>query len=506
VDDDPTFRRLFQSVLEKRGCKVVTANGGAAAQFIFTTQGPFDCATVDYLMPDMNGIELIRWLNECDSAMGTVLVTANADKKVVEEAWSAGANRFLDKPTTADDLAMAITHAIKRTRKIRNQARLDGDLRAIASSHQTILQSSRGRETDGVRIAHYPLHQAGGDFLVICPASETETLVLAADVSGHDLNAAFLSAYFQGLVRGMLRRAAKLEEILEFFNNVLLEEWSGQNTSESAVPASIAVTALWIDSRLHNLIVAVNGNPLPMLTNNDGWSVPLSNPSCPLGWFPGPATRRASYRWQPGSSVRLWTDGLEDLADKLNADPLAVAFALQHARVQGKPRPAWAEQANDDIMAISINLADPNQRSLGLKPLLQEKVSKEDQGQIDERQERWRRSLQVAIADISEDSLFDAMLVAREAMLNALEHGCKPGQSATLQISFDPQANSLRLIVSDPGPGYEAPLHQTRPVDDGFGIHHRGLQVIQQFARQVQMKRRGAELWIDIDVNLADTN
>jgi len=485
---------------------VVTANSGTAAQFIFSTQGPFDCATVDFLMPGLDGIQLIRWLSDCDSAMGSVLVTANADKKVVEEAWSAGACRFLDKPPTADNLILVVKCAVDRTRKIRRQAHLDGDLRAIASSQRTILESSRGRECAGVRIAHYPLHQAGGDFLVICPASETETLVLAADVSGHDFNAAFLSAYFQGLIRGMLHRGAQLEEILEFFNDVLLEEWNGQNGETDMVPASIAVTALWIDSRLHNLIVAVNGNPLPILTNAEGFSVALSDPSCPLGWFPGPATRRASYPWQPGTSIRLWTDGLDELAEQLGVDPLAVAFGLQYARSVGRPRPAWLEQAHDDIMAIAVNLAHLDQPILGLQPLLQDTILSEEHGEIDARQERWRRNLQIAISDISEESMFDILLAAREGVLNALEHGCQAGQSAMFQIAYDPDVRKLRLIISDPGSGYEDPGYETRPPDDDFGTFHRGLRLIGGLAHQVHSKRHGAELWIDLAIKVADTN
>lgn len=454
-------------------------------------------------MPDLNGIELIRWMNDCDPAMSSVLVTGNADKKVVEEAWDAGACRFLDKPTTADDLLFAVKHAVERTRRIRNHARLDGDLRAVASTHRTILANSRGRASEGIKIAHYPLHQAGGDFLVICPASETETLVLAADVSGHDLNAAFLSAYFQGLIRGMLRRGAKLAEILEFFNNILHEEWNRQDPA-GTIPASIAVTAMWINSQVRNLIVAVNGNPLPILTTAEGFSVAVGSPSCPLGWFPG-ATRRASYRWQSGSTLRLWTDGLDDLADQLGADPLAVSFALHSARAARLPRPTWAEQATDDLMAVSINLADPEQPITGARPILWAKIACEEQREVDQHQEKWRRSLTLAIPQISDESIFDFLLVAREALLNALEHGCRSGQSAHLQALYDPDGRSLCLIVTDPGLGYEVPLYLSRPVSE-FGCSHRGLQLIERLAKRVQTKRRGAELWIDFDLKLVDMN
>jgi CheY-like chemotaxis protein len=507
VDDDPTFRKLFQSVLEKRGYLVVAVDGGVAAQLIYASEGPFDCSVIDYLMPGLDGIGLIRWLHDCDPALSSLLVTAHGDKQTVEQAWAAGASGFIDKPPTAADLTLGVERAVSRSRENRRMARMSADVHRVANTQRSILRSSTGPRSQGIRITHHPFHQAGGDFLVRCPVSDTETLVLAADVSGHDLNAAFLAAYFQGLVRGMLRRAAPLEEILDFFNHVLLEEWNRSDAEKTPDPASIAVTALWIDSQRMHLNVAVNGNPLPILTDTEGNSLALAEPACPLGWFPGPSTRQTSYRWKPGSSVRLWTDGLDDLAERLDVDPLAVAFALHRAHLLGEARPGWVEQAGDDVMAVSVNLLHPDQASWGFEPLIREKYCWEQLGGIDQWQEKWRRSLTFALSGLSGESLFDILIVARETVLNALQHGCQPGETASFQAAFDPDAGTLRLIVNDPGPGYDSvPSTSTMEdqVEDDFGRRHRGLQLIEGLSRRVRSMRRGAELWIDLDVKFDD--
>jgi anti-sigma regulatory factor (Ser/Thr protein kinase) len=454
-------------------------------------------------MPELDGIGLIRWLSECDPSLGSVLVTAAGDKKVVEVAWTAGACRFLDKPPSADDLTRVVEYAVGRTRRIRSMNRMAGDVNAVTSTHRSILRSSSALEGNGVHLVHHPLHQTGGDFLVSCTASATETLVLAADVSGHDLNAAFVASYFQGLVRGMLHRGAQLEEILEFFNKLLLEEWNFQGAENAPVSASIAVTALWIDYGAKNMVVAINGNPQPILTDAEGRSTKLARPACPLGWFPGPATHCASYGWEPGSSIRLWTDGLDELAERLAVDPLAVAFALQRARATGCGRPGWLDQAGDDIMAVSVDLCNCAEGSQAFEPLLGATYGKNESGDIDQWQAKWRRSVELALAGVSEESLFAFLLVAREVVLNALEHGCQPGESASFQAACDPQQTTLRLRVSDPGPGFERPLHLARPVCEQFGTSHRGLKLIERLARRVQSKRRGAELWIDLDLKFS---
>ncbi len=471
VDDDPVFRKLFESLLKKSGCAVTVAEAGAAAQAVCPTPDAFDCAVVDYQMPGMDGIELIAWLHGSDPALASLLVTAHGDKETVERAWAAGACGFLDKPPTAADLVREVERALQRTRESRRMARISEDIGQVAHTQRTMLRGSAGAGADGIRLTHLPIHEAGGDFLVRFAASDTETLVLAADVSGHDLNAAFLAAHFQGLVRGMLQRAARLEEILEFCNHILLEEWSG---SGAGTDASIAVTALWIDAGRRQLTVAVNGNPLPVLVDAEGMVTTLAEAGCPLGWFAGPATRTAMYPFTPGSSVRLWTDGVEDLAERLqDVDALAVVAGLEGAHGSGV-RPAWLDLARDDVMAATIELADRGPlkeapAAGSFEPILLQTCERRPCGhapaatcderethpKIDEWQERWRRSLRFALPGLSEESMFDILLVAREAVLNAVEHGCGPEEAASLSAAYHAERKLVRLIVSDPGAGHE---------------------------------------------------
>ena len=536
VDDDPTFRRLFQVLLEKEGFPVIAVEGATRAQILASAAGAFDCAVVDYLMPGIDGIELIRWLHETDPALAALLVTAHGDKDTVERAWAAGACGFLDKPPTAADLIRDVKHAVKRSRENRRTARLTEDVNLVAHTQRNMIYNgvyngtygtlsdaasphgaSAGRgyargpadgredgwhrrvsERTGISIAHHPFHQAGGDFLVRFTASNTETLVLAADVSGHDLNAAFLAAHFQGLVRGMLRRSARIEEILEFCNHILLEEWNTRGAAHGPIPASIAVTALWIDQRELTLTVAVNGNPLPILTDVEGNSAALAEASCPLGWFAGPATHPAVYRWTPGSSVRLWTDGVEDLAERLQVDPLAVVCALHRPWFSGN-RPPWLDLAADDVMAATVDLMNPSETPSGFAPIVAQTYGRPERNRIDEWQEMWRRSVAFAVGDPSEESMFNVLLVAREAVLNALQHGCRKDESAHFQAAYAPARQILRLTIRDPGPGHDGFTPPGTAAQKARG-RHRGLSLIGSLARRVQPLRGGAELRIDMEM------
>ena len=75
-------------------------------------------------------------------------------------------------------------------------------------------------------------------------------LVLVADVSGHDLKAGFISAFFQGVVRALVEKGTPIQEVFAYFNRFLLQEWSNAQHPPAAsfsVAASISTCALVID-------------------------------------------------------------------------------------------------------------------------------------------------------------------------------------------------------------------------------------------------------------------
>lgn len=64
VDDDLLIRQVVAEEIEEAGHLVVTAGSGAAALRILTGNSAFDLVLVDYSMPDMTGIEIIRLIRK----------------------------------------------------------------------------------------------------------------------------------------------------------------------------------------------------------------------------------------------------------------------------------------------------------------------------------------------------------------------------------------------------------------------------------------------------------
>ncbi len=67
-----------------------------------------DLVMLDLIMPDMNGVEVLRALKEREFAGSTILLTGNQNEEVLSEAWALGPQEALPKPVDLERLLMAI--------------------------------------------------------------------------------------------------------------------------------------------------------------------------------------------------------------------------------------------------------------------------------------------------------------------------------------------------------------------------------------------------------------
>lgn len=75
VDDEKNILKLYQAELEDEGYSVVTANSGREAIEVFEKENP-DIVTLDILMPDMDGIQVLRQMKEKKSDVPIIMLTA----------------------------------------------------------------------------------------------------------------------------------------------------------------------------------------------------------------------------------------------------------------------------------------------------------------------------------------------------------------------------------------------------------------------------------------------
>ena len=115
VDDSRTIRNIQKNVLGQLGHKdVMEAADGVEALKAMQDTKP-DLVLVDWNMPNMDGITLVRKIRETDKATPLIMVTTEAEKRRVIEAIQAGVNNYVVKPFTAETLSEKINATLAKT-------------------------------------------------------------------------------------------------------------------------------------------------------------------------------------------------------------------------------------------------------------------------------------------------------------------------------------------------------------------------------------------------------
>jgi two-component system chemotaxis response regulator CheY len=105
VDDSRFVRALLRGMLEIRGIACDEAADGRAALELLHGDLTFELALVDWNMPVMNGLEMLRQLRaDGFSDMKVMMVTTEAENDYIVQALDAGADEYLMKPFDAEAL------------------------------------------------------------------------------------------------------------------------------------------------------------------------------------------------------------------------------------------------------------------------------------------------------------------------------------------------------------------------------------------------------------------
>jgi two-component system, OmpR family, KDP operon response regulator KdpE len=117
VDDEPRVLEALSNVLEARGYEVRTAASGSAALAAVGAQRP-DVVLLDIVMPGMDGVEVCRRLRAAGRVQILVL-SAVMDEQHKVRALDAGADDYVTKPFSVEELLARVRSALRRARQQR---------------------------------------------------------------------------------------------------------------------------------------------------------------------------------------------------------------------------------------------------------------------------------------------------------------------------------------------------------------------------------------------------
>jgi len=125
VDDEPSIRELLEISFRKEGHKVETASSGEAAKSRLAAQ-IFDIVVSDICMPDMDGVELLRFSKEVSPSTIFILITGVPTIDTAIDAVNFGADRYVVKGDRLLDELRPAVQQIAENQRLKKEA---GELR-----------------------------------------------------------------------------------------------------------------------------------------------------------------------------------------------------------------------------------------------------------------------------------------------------------------------------------------------------------------------------------------
>jgi DNA-binding NtrC family response regulator len=115
VDDDPEFTEALSITLRRRGFDVTASNRGDEAVGL-AAKHAFDVAVVDLVMPEMDGLEVLKRVKRAQPRLEVLMLTGHPSVRQAIEGLADGAFDFLVKPPSIEALVAQLNRASSASR------------------------------------------------------------------------------------------------------------------------------------------------------------------------------------------------------------------------------------------------------------------------------------------------------------------------------------------------------------------------------------------------------
>lgn len=213
VDDEPNIRRVLKAVFSKVGYSVLIADSGRKALEIISAERHLNVILCDLVMPDVNGIEVLKAVKEMDPNISVVMITAYGTINTAVEAMKLGALDYITKPFDMDEIKIIVRNAMEKNLLLQENEKLRRELDSysqtgdmigisggmkdvfrmierVADTNATVLlrgESGTGKEL-AARALHNNSRRREKPFVAVSCAALPETL-LESELFGHEKGA-----------------------------------------------------------------------------------------------------------------------------------------------------------------------------------------------------------------------------------------------------------------------------------------------------------------------------
>lgn len=312
IDDEEGIRQDLALILEDEGYETESASNGFSALATLADQS-FDIVITDLMLPDMDGMEILRKVKRDCPGTVVVMITGHGSEEKAVEAMKSGADDYLPKPFDPDEMLIKLGKALEMQRlKLENELfhkHLEMELEVARKIQQTLLPR-RIPSIAGIDISTFnqPAKHVGGDYIDLIELSSGGLGIAIGDVSGKGMPAALLMANVQASLRRYSEDEYSPGEIIFRINNSLCPVC--QHIEEHRF-----ITLFYgvLDPKRRTIVYSNAGHNYPIIFRQNGNTCEeLESTGLPCGIMENSDYEEAQVQLGPADIALFYTDGLTE--------------------------------------------------------------------------------------------------------------------------------------------------------------------------------------------------
>lgn len=317
VDDEVRITDILDLYLKKAGYQTMKAANGVRALEAMGTCIP-DLVISDLMMPEMDGTELCKQVKTRAEFNNPyfIMLTAKATVDSKVEGLKIGADDYITKPFNVKELVARVNSAMrikalqneileKNVELERYKAAMEKELHLAARFQESLIPQD-GDIGQQIRLdsVFQPAIHIGGDIYDVRTAADGTTVFFVADVTGHGIVAALISAMIKLSFIQAITGTSSPEQIVKKINRDIL------NTTSEEHFASMALGRYDLQTRSVSLVRA--GHPGPLHRKGDGRIQTLKPAGFLLGIEADTIFEEMTVPVDVGDRFFLYTDGISE--------------------------------------------------------------------------------------------------------------------------------------------------------------------------------------------------
>ncbi|HIE02558.1 MAG TPA: response regulator, partial [Thiotrichaceae bacterium] len=367
VDDEPVNLQVLANHLSLHDYIVIKALSGIEALALLEDGLKPDIILLDVMMPKMTGYEVMRKIRETYeiNELPALLLTAKNQISDLVTGLDAGANDYLTKPVSKDELLARIKTHLNIKRLKAENIRMSAELEVSRHLQQMLLPSEKElSQIEGLEIAGFmePADEVGGDYYDVLQHNG-RILFGIGDVTGHGLESGALAIMVQSSIRTLL--ANNETDPVKFFsalNQMVFHNVERMNVGKSLTLALIDYQdkQLYLSGQ-HEQMIVVRSGELELIDTIDlGFPIGLDEDIADF-------VNQVTVPLNAGDVVVLYTDGitesenidkqmygLERLCEVIRQNWQQTAQEIQQAVIEDVRQFIGEQKVFDDITLLVL--------------------------------------------------------------------------------------------------------------------------------------------------------